>query len=121
MAFFRIEGANRLAGTIAPMGGDRIGRRRLDTHLLALQTLGATVRVTATRYELTADRLVGCDMFLDEMSVTGTEQAILAAWNTSRANAHLYVEITLGDSVRQRGATDMLNACIRKQRVDDVT
>lgn len=64
---------------MARPGGDRIGRRRLDTHLLALQALGATVRVTPTRYELTADRLVGCDMFLDEMSVTGTEQAILAA------------------------------------------
>ena len=64
---------------MARPGGDRIGRRRLDTHLLALQALGATVRVTPTHYELTADRLVGCDMFLDEMSVTGTEQAILAA------------------------------------------
>lgn len=64
---------------MARPGGDRIGRRRLDTHLLALQALGATVRVTPTRYELSADRLVGCDMFLDEMSVTGTEQAILAA------------------------------------------
>ena len=64
---------------MARPGGDRIGRRRLDTHLLALQALGATVRVTPKRYELTADRLVGCDMFLDEMSVTGTEQAILAA------------------------------------------
>lgn len=64
---------------MARPGGDRIGRRRLDTHLLALQALGATVRVTPTRYELTAERLVGCDMFLDEMSVTGTEQAILAA------------------------------------------
>lgn len=64
---------------MARPGGDRIGRRRLDTHLSALQALGATVRVTPTRYELTADRLVGCDMFLDEMSVTGTEQAILAA------------------------------------------
>lgn len=64
---------------MARPGGDRIGRRRLDTHLLALQALGATVRVTPKRYQLTADRLVGCDMFLDEMSVTGTEQAILAA------------------------------------------
>ena len=64
---------------MARPGGDRIGRRRLDTHLLALQALGATVRVTPTHYELTADRLVGCDMFLDEMSVTGTEQAILTA------------------------------------------
>ena len=64
---------------MARPGGDRIGRRRLDTHLLALQALGANVRVMARSYELTAERLVGCDLFLDEMSVTGTEQAILAA------------------------------------------
>ena len=64
---------------MARPGGDRIGRRRLDTHLLALQALGADVRVTPTSYVLTAKRLVGCDLFLDEMSVTGTEQAVLAA------------------------------------------
>ena len=64
---------------MARPGGDRIGRRRLDTHLLALQALGATVDVTPSHYELKADRLVGCDLFLDEMSVTGTEQAVLAA------------------------------------------
>ena len=64
---------------MARPGGDRIGRRRLDTHLLALQALGANVRVMPRSYELTAERLVGCDLFLDEMSVTGTEQAILAA------------------------------------------
>ena len=64
---------------VARPGGDRIGRRRLDTHLLALQALGAEITVEPTLYRLQADRLVGCDMFLDEMSVTGTEQAILAA------------------------------------------
>ena len=65
--------------TIGRPGGDRIGRRRLDTHLLALQALGAHVEVTADRLILKADRLRGADIFLDEMSVTGTEQAVLAA------------------------------------------
>ena len=60
-------------------GGDRIGRRRLDTHLMALEALGADITVEDDRYVLSADRLVGCEVFLDEMSVTGTEQAILAA------------------------------------------
>ena len=60
-------------------GGDRIGRRRLDTHLLALQALGADVKVLPDRFELRTDGLRGCDIFLDERSVTGTEQAVLAA------------------------------------------
>ncbi len=60
-------------------GGDAIGRRRLDTHFLALQALGASLEVTPTSYELRADRLRGADIFLDEMSVTGTEQAVLGA------------------------------------------
>jgi UDP-N-acetylglucosamine 1-carboxyvinyltransferase len=61
-------------------GGDAIGRRRLDTHFLALQALGATIEVTPTSYELWAKgRLRGADIFLDEMSVTGTEQAVLAS------------------------------------------
>lgn len=60
-------------------GGDMIGRRRLDTHFLALQALGATVEVTPTSYVLQTNGLRGADLFLDEMSVTGTEQAILAA------------------------------------------
>ena len=64
---------------IARPGGDRIGRRRLDTHLLALQALGAEIAVERDRYVLQAPRLRGTDLFLDEMSVTGTEQAILAA------------------------------------------
>ena len=60
-------------------GGDRIGRRRLDTHLLALQALGVDIATERGRYLLTAPRLRGGDIFLDEMSVTGTEQAIFAA------------------------------------------
>ena len=64
---------------IARPGGDRIGRRRLDTHLLALQALGTEIAVERDRYVLQARKLRGADLFLDEMSVTGTEQAILAA------------------------------------------
>jgi UDP-N-acetylglucosamine 1-carboxyvinyltransferase len=60
-------------------GGDAIGRRRIDTHLLALQALGATVEVDGDHYRMHAERLRGADIFLDEASVTGTEQAILAA------------------------------------------
>jgi UDP-N-acetylglucosamine 1-carboxyvinyltransferase len=55
-----------------------IGRRRVDTHLLALQRLGATVRVGAT-FDFEAKRLEGDDIFLDEASVTGTENALMAA------------------------------------------
>jgi UDP-N-acetylglucosamine 1-carboxyvinyltransferase len=61
-------------------GGDRIGRRRMDTHLLALGRLGARVRTTADAYELTLDgRFRGADIFLDEASVTATENAVMAA------------------------------------------
>ena len=60
-------------------GGDRIGRRRLDTHLQALQALGAEITVAPDHFALRARRLTGCDLFLDEMSVTGTEQAVFAA------------------------------------------
>ena len=60
-------------------GGDRIGRRRLDTHFLALQALGAEIEMERDHIILRTDRLRGTDIFLDEMSVTGTEQAILAA------------------------------------------
>ncbi|MBX0330432.1 UDP-N-acetylglucosamine 1-carboxyvinyltransferase [Oscillochloris sp. ZM17-4] len=65
--------------TLPRPGGDVIGRRRLDTHFLALRALGAAVEVTPTSYILSADGLRGADIFLDEMSVTGTEQAVLAA------------------------------------------
>jgi UDP-N-acetylglucosamine 1-carboxyvinyltransferase len=64
--------------TLPPPGGDVIGRRRVDTHFLALEHLGATVRV-GDRYELEGKHLVGADIFLDEPSVTGTENALMAA------------------------------------------
>lgn len=65
--------------TLPRPGGDSIGRRRLDTHFLALRELGASIEVTPTSYVMHTDRLRGADIFLDEMSVTGTEQAVLAA------------------------------------------
>jgi UDP-N-acetylglucosamine 1-carboxyvinyltransferase len=64
--------------TLPPPGGDVIGRRRVDTHFLALEQLGAYVTV-GDRYELEAKELVGADIFLDEPSVTGTENALMAA------------------------------------------
>jgi UDP-N-acetylglucosamine 1-carboxyvinyltransferase len=65
--------------TLPRPGGDVIGRRRLDTHFLALRELGAAIEVTPSEYILRADRLRGADLFLDEMSVTATEQAVMAA------------------------------------------
>jgi UDP-N-acetylglucosamine 1-carboxyvinyltransferase len=64
--------------TLPPPGGDVIGRRRVDTHFLALERLGAEV-VVGDRYEVVAKRLRGADIFLDEPSVTGTENALMAA------------------------------------------
>jgi UDP-N-acetylglucosamine 1-carboxyvinyltransferase len=59
-------------------GGDVIGRRRLDTHILALQDLGA--RVTYDRmFEFRANGLTGADILLDEASVTATENIVMAA------------------------------------------
>jgi UDP-N-acetylglucosamine 1-carboxyvinyltransferase len=63
---------------LPPPGGDVIGRRRIDTHVLALEQLGARVEV-GDRYEIEARTLTGCDIFLDEPSVTGTENALMAA------------------------------------------
>ena len=63
---------------LPPPGGDVIGRRRLDTHFLAFSELGAKVKIADT-FSLTAKPLKGADIFLDEASVTGTENAIMAA------------------------------------------
>ena len=84
----RLRGAVTLAGPLLARlgrvflprpGGDRIGRRRLDTHLLALQALGAEVEVRPDGYELRARQLRGADVLLDEASVTATENAVCAA------------------------------------------
>jgi UDP-N-acetylglucosamine 1-carboxyvinyltransferase len=64
--------------TLPAPGGDVIGRRRLDTHFLAMTQLG--VRVTEDDgYRMTVNRLAGADVFLDEPSVTGTENALILA------------------------------------------
>ena len=64
--------------TLPPPGGDVIGRRRVDTHFLALQELGADIH-TNGHYVFKAERLTGKDVFLDEPSVTATENALCAA------------------------------------------
>ena len=63
--------------TLPPPGGDVIGRRRVDTHFLALERLGADVAV-GDSYKLEG-KLKSADIFLDEPSVTGTENALMAA------------------------------------------
>ena len=64
---------------LPPPGGDVIGRRRVDTHFLAFEQLGADYFTTDNRYQFRAEKLVGADVFLDEPSVTGTENALMAA------------------------------------------
>jgi UDP-N-acetylglucosamine 1-carboxyvinyltransferase len=87
--FQQIRGSMLLAGpllgrfeqAILPIpGGDRIGRRRVDTHMLALQSLGTEVDFNAKDFTLRATGgLHGADIMLDEASVTGTENAVMAA------------------------------------------
>lgn len=62
-------------------GGDKIGRRRLDTHFLGLQKLGADFRYDADErmYFIEAERLRGADILMDEISVTGTANVLFAA------------------------------------------
>ena len=84
----RIRGSLLLAGPLVARfgevwipvpGGDTIGRRRVDTHVIALQSLGAAFTWDeGYRFEA-KDGLIGGHMFLDEPSVTGTENAIMAA------------------------------------------
>jgi UDP-N-acetylglucosamine 1-carboxyvinyltransferase len=85
--FGEIRGALLLMGSMVARlgrvdlprpGGDQIGRRRIDTHLLALRQLGAEMVYNDT-LALTSRRLRGADILLDEASVTGTENAVLAA------------------------------------------
>jgi len=64
---------------LPPPGGDVIGRRRIDTHLEALQALGARLEAGRDGYRLSAARLRGAEILLDEMSVTATENVLLAA------------------------------------------
>ena len=63
---------------LPPPGGDVIGRRRIDTHVLALEELGARIDIDGA-FRFVANKLVGADIFLDEASVTGTENVIMAS------------------------------------------
>ena len=85
--FGRIRGSITLAGpmlaragsvSLPSPGGDVIGRRRVDTHFLALGALGAQLE-TEGAFVLRCERLTGADIFLDEASVTATENAVMAA------------------------------------------
>jgi UDP-N-acetylglucosamine 1-carboxyvinyltransferase len=67
------------SATMPPPGGDVIGRRRMDTHFLALRALGAEVGYDHHTFDLRTTGLKGADIFLDEPSVTATENALMAA------------------------------------------
>lgn len=66
---------------VSKPGGDKIGRRRVDTHINGLRALGATFILNGEQgfYELRADKLKGCYMLLDEASVTGTANIVMAS------------------------------------------
>ncbi|MFT4980842.1 MAG: UDP-N-acetylglucosamine 1-carboxyvinyltransferase [Bacteroidia bacterium] len=68
-------------GYIPQPGGDKIGRRRLDTHFIGFQKLGANFEYLADEqfYKVEASNLQGCYMLLDEASVTGTANIVMAA------------------------------------------
>ena len=72
---------------LPPPGGDVIGRRRVDTHILALKSLGANAEYDRTNrvFRFTTSGLIGSDILLDEASVTATENAIMASV-TARGN-----------------------------------
>ena len=78
---------------LPPPGGDVIGRRRMDTHFLAFEALGAEVTLNGG-FTIATERLLGADMFLDEPSVTGTENAIMAA---VRAEGHTRIRNSAGE------------------------
>lgn len=68
-------------GYIPSPGGDKIGRRRLDTHFIGMESLGATFKFLREDnfYQIEAEQLVGTDMLLHEASVTGTANILMAA------------------------------------------
>lgn len=78
--------------TLYPPGGDVIGRRRLDSHFYGLKSLGIELDIAHSEYNFKLKRhMAGRDLFLDEASVTGTEQimtaAVLAKGQTTIRNA----------------------------------
>ena len=71
---------SRYGQAVVPQpGGDKIGRRRLDTHFIGMERLGATVEYKRGAYAVNAKKLKGCYMLLDEASVTGTANIIMAS------------------------------------------
>jgi len=71
---------SRFGKAIFPQpGGDKIGRRRLDTHFIGFEKLGAKINYNYQYYTIQADNLQGCYMLLDEASVTGTANIIMAS------------------------------------------
>jgi UDP-N-acetylglucosamine 1-carboxyvinyltransferase len=71
---------SRYGKAVVPQpGGDKIGRRRLDTHFLGMEKLGAEVTYRRGGYRVQTDGLEGCYMLLDEASVTGTANIVMAA------------------------------------------
>jgi len=82
----------RLGKVKLPMpGGDKIGRRRLDTHLLGLENLGAIFRYdpSSRSFTLTTSKLVGTNILMEEISVTGTANMVMAAC-LARGTTYLY-------------------------------
>lgn len=71
--------ARRKSTHFPPPGGDVIGRRRLDTHFYAFESLGARVTTDKRGFFVEAKKLDGATLFLDEPSVTATENAIMAS------------------------------------------
>ena len=70
----------RFGSALIPQpGGDKIGRRRLDTHFFGFEKLGAEVEFQKDKYTVCADKLVGDYMLLDEASVTGTANIVMAS------------------------------------------
>ena len=84
---------------VPPPGGDVIGRRRVDTHLHAFQKLGAEIEANR-RFSMRTAGLVGANVFLDEASVTGTENAVMAA-TLARG------ETTLGNAASEPHVQDL--------------
>ena len=84
---------------VPPPGGDVIGRRRVDTHVHAFQKLGAEIEANR-RFTMRTAGLVGANVFLDEASVTGTENAVMAA-TLARG------ETTLGNAASEPHVQDL--------------
>ena len=91
---------------LPPPGGDVIGRRRLDDHFLAFHSLGARVGEVDRKYTFKKNKLMGADIFLEEQSVTATENALMAA---VRSTGHTTIRNAACEP-HVGGLTRMLNA-----------